>query len=83
MAWAFRKDRLLAIINTNNGVERQNKAFKYDYLEGYKHSTLNVMLTILIEDFLPDHYFKWVILCLDFSWNMLYALKQEYNERDL
>ena len=58
MACAFRKDRLLAIINTNNGVERQNKAFKYDYLEEYKHSTLSVMLAILIEDFLPDHYFN-------------------------
>ena len=53
-AWAFRKDRLLTIINTNNGVERQNKAFKYEYLNGYKHSTLSVMLTVLIEDFLPD-----------------------------
>ncbi|XP_028412496.1 uncharacterized protein LOC114535333 [Dendronephthya gigantea] len=60
--WAYQKDRLLTIINTNNGVERQNKAFKYEYLDGYKHSTLSVMLTVLIEDFLPDQYLKYVEL---------------------
>ncbi|XP_046841012.1 uncharacterized protein LOC124435106 [Xenia sp. Carnegie-2017] len=60
--WTFRKDRLLTVINTNNGVERQNKAFKHEYLDGYKNSTLSVMLTVLIEDFLPDLYFKYVEL---------------------
>ncbi|XP_046856788.1 uncharacterized protein LOC124450228 [Xenia sp. Carnegie-2017] len=60
--WTFRKDRLLTVINTNNGVERQNKAFKHEYLDGYKSSTLSVMLTVLIEDFLPDLYFKYVEL---------------------
>ena len=56
--WAFRKDQFLATINTNNGVERQNKAFKYDYLEGHKHATLSGMLTILVEEFLPDKYIR-------------------------
>lgn len=56
--WAFRKDRFLTTINTNNGVERQNKAFKYDNLEGHKHATLSGMLSILIEEFLPDKYLK-------------------------
>lgn len=56
--WAFRKDRFLTTINTNNGVERQNKAFKYDYLEGHKHPTLSGMLTILVEEFLPDKYVR-------------------------
>ncbi|KAJ7376782.1 hypothetical protein OS493_032516 [Desmophyllum pertusum] len=31
----------LTTINTNNGVERQNKAFKYNYLEGNRHATLS------------------------------------------
>ncbi|KAL9969690.1 hypothetical protein ACROYT_G021937 [Oculina patagonica] len=31
--WAYRKDRILVIINTNNETERQNLAFKYEYLD--------------------------------------------------
>ena len=56
--WAFRKDRLLTTINTNNGVERQNKSFKHEYLEGHQQATLSCMLSILIEEFLPDKYLK-------------------------
>jgi len=56
--WAFRKDRLLTTINTNNGVERQNKGFKHEYLEGHKQASLSCMLSILIEEFLPDKYLK-------------------------
>lgn len=54
--WAYRKDRVLVSINTNNGVERQNKAFKHDYLNGKTKPTLSRMITILIEDFLPDKF---------------------------
>ena len=57
---AFGKDRFLTTINTNNGVERQNKAFKYDYLERHNHATLSVMLTVLVEEFLPDKYLRCV-----------------------
>ena len=60
--WAFRKDRFLTTINTNNGVERQNKAFKYDYLEGHKHLTLSSMLSVLLEEFLPDKYLKYGVV---------------------
>ena len=42
----------------NNGVERQNKAFKYDYLEGHKHLTFSSMLSVLLNEFLPDKYLK-------------------------
>ena len=51
---AFCKDRFLTTINTNNGVERQNKAFKYNYLERHNHAMLSVMLTVLVEEILPD-----------------------------
>ncbi|XP_068692776.1 uncharacterized protein [Montipora foliosa] len=54
--WAFRKDRFLTTTNTNNGVKRQNKAFKYDYLEGHNHATLSRRLTVVVEDFLPNKY---------------------------
>ena len=44
------------VFDTNNGVERQNKDFKYEYLRQFKDNTLSGMLTVLIEQFLPDKY---------------------------
>ncbi|XP_031551338.1 uncharacterized protein LOC116288650 [Actinia tenebrosa] len=58
--WAYRKERLLVNINTNNGVERQNKTFKYDYLVGKLKPTLSRMITVLVEDFLPDKFNRYV-----------------------
>ena len=43
-------------VDTNNGVERQNKDFKYEYLKQFKDNTLSGMLTVLTEQFLPDIY---------------------------
>uniref|UniRef100_A0A7M5VBX8 Uncharacterized protein n=1 Tax=Clytia hemisphaerica TaxID=252671 RepID=A0A7M5VBX8_9CNID len=57
--WAYRKDRFMVNINTNNGVERQNESFKYSYLQRFKNSSLTGMLTKLIENFLPDKYTKY------------------------
>ena len=42
------------VVDTNNGVERQNKDLKYEYLKQFKDNTLSGMLTVLIEQFLPD-----------------------------
>ena len=39
--------------------ERENKAFKYDYLEGHNHSTISGMLTILLEEFFSAKYFRY------------------------
>ena len=44
------------VVHTNNGVERHNKDFKYEYLRQFKDNTLSGMLTVLIEQFLPDKY---------------------------
>ena len=46
------------VVDTNNGVERQNKEFKYEYLKQFKDNTLSGMLTVMIEQFLPDKYKK-------------------------
>ena len=43
-------------VNTNNGVERKNRDFKYEYLKQYKDKSLSGMLTVLLEQFLPDIY---------------------------
>ena len=42
--------------NTNNGVERQNKDLKHEYLKKYKDNSLSGMITVLIEQFLPDKF---------------------------
>eukprot|EP00795_Rhopilema_esculentum_P008951 gene8951-16584_t len=54
--WAHRQDRLLVNCNTNNGTERQNESFKYQYLQKHSRASVTGMLTILIEDFLVDKY---------------------------
>jgi len=44
---------MLVTVNTNNGVERQNFTFKYNYLAGRRGASLSAMLAILVEEFLP------------------------------
>ena len=43
-------------------MERQNKAFKYDYLEGHKHLTLSSMLSVLLKEFLPVKYLRYGVV---------------------
>lgn len=52
-AWAFRHN-LSLIVHTNNGVEAQNRVFKYDYLSAYRTKSLSTVVTCLVEDFLDD-----------------------------
>ena len=40
-------------VNTNNGVERKNKDFKYEFLKPYKDNSLSGIVTVRIEQFLP------------------------------
>ena len=54
--WAFRKERLLVHVSTKNGLERQNGAFKHQYLQTLRKHSLSAMLTILVNEFLPDKY---------------------------
>jgi hypothetical protein len=48
----------MVMINTNNGIERQNETFKYSYLMKHNKSSLTGMLGILIEEFFPENYEK-------------------------
>ena len=41
-------------VHTNNGVERKNKDFKHQYLAQFKDKSLSEMITVLVEQFLPD-----------------------------
>ena len=53
---AFRFGLLEIVVNTNNGVERKNREFKYDFLKQYKDNTLIGMITVLVEQLMPDTY---------------------------
>lgn len=45
-------------INTNNGVEVQNRVLKHTYLAPYRKNSLSTLLTVLVEKFHPDAYQK-------------------------
>ncbi len=51
-------DQLDTVVRTNNGLERQNEALKYEYLVGYKNCSLSEFLTVLVTQFFPDAYLK-------------------------
>ena len=45
-------------ITTNNGVKRQNKALKHEYLIAYRDRTLSGLMTVLVEKIFPDAFRK-------------------------
>ena len=47
-------------IDTTNGVEAQNKVLKYSYLCCRKHLTLSALVSISIEEFVPDIHYKYM-----------------------
>jgi len=55
---AFRSSAFHIRVNTNNGVERQNRTLKYDYLQPYRDTSLSGVMTVLIEKFFPDAFRK-------------------------
>ena len=55
-AQAFRKQQVLNIVNTNNGVEAQNKHFKYNYLPRSVGKSAYGIAVLLVESFIPDSY---------------------------
>ena len=60
--WArvYRDDEYHCAVNTNNGVEAQNRLLKHTYLSRHKNLTLSSLMCILIEHFLPEMYEKYV-----------------------
>jgi len=57
---AFRSDRFHVRVSTNNGVERQNRALKHDYLVSMRERTLSDLMTVLVDQFHPDAFRKYV-----------------------
>ena len=55
---AFRPEAFHVRVSTNNGIERQNRALKHDYLQAYRDRTLSGLFTVLVEKFHPDAFRK-------------------------
>ena len=58
----FREGILEVTVNTNNGVERKNKDFKYEFLSQHRNTTLSGMVAVLEEQFLPEIYSRYLVL---------------------
>ena len=59
---AFREGILDVTVNTNNGVERKNKDFKYEFLSQHRNTTLSGMVAVLEEQFLSEIYSRYLVL---------------------
>ena len=57
---AFQSKQFHVNVCTNNGVERQNKTLKYDYLTAYRDKSLSGLVNVLVDKFLPAAYYKLV-----------------------
>jgi len=53
---AFRDGLMEISVNTNNGVERKNRDLKYGYLSKYRDKSLSGMVTVVVEQSLPQKY---------------------------
>lgn len=48
-------------IDTNNGIESQNKLLKHTYLSRHRNITLSSLVLKINEEFLPDRYQKYLL----------------------
>ena len=63
---AYRPDDLI-MCNTNNGTERINEELKYEDLNRCINLPISELLTIIIEEFLPRRYERYVEMNVQFS----------------
>ena len=61
-AHAYRDEVYHAAVDTNNGVESQNKLLKYNFLPRNTRLTLSRLVVVLNEHFLPDMHHKHMFL---------------------
>ena len=62
-------------MNTNNGIEAQNRILKHSYLSQQKNLTLSSLLSVLLKQFLPDNYEKYAAV----QFKMTTAYRQYYS----
>ncbi|XP_026170383.1 uncharacterized protein LOC113134972 isoform X2 [Mastacembelus armatus] len=64
---AFREEAVQNILIIINGVERLNETFKYRHLQNCKTSTLSEMMTVIVNDFIPQWQKKYTQLNIQYS----------------
>ena len=70
--------------NTNNETERLNKDLKYDELVGYTNWTLSELVQVLIENFIPKLYEKYIELSVKYTsgfWKCQQEIPQYWRNR--
>ncbi|CAM4649087.1 unnamed protein product [Leuciscus chuanchicus] len=58
----FRNENLNVAVFTNKGVERQKEVLKHSYLKGHRNCSLSETLIVIMRDFLPKSYQKYIEL---------------------
>ncbi|XP_013420696.1 uncharacterized protein LOC106181007 isoform X2 [Lingula anatina] len=66
---------LLIPVNSNNGLERQNLALKDSYLQGFKNCTIEALVKVLVEMFIPNSFVRYQQLNIRCS-----AEKRQYSQ---
>jgi hypothetical protein len=69
-ARAYREHNMDIKINTNNGIEAQNKVFKYNYLSKGTDKTLSGVAKVIVECFCPEQYKLYVLKNLKLNKNI-------------
>ena len=69
-ASAYREHKIDIKINTNNGVEAQNKVFKHNYLSKGTDKTLSGVAKVIVESFCPDQYKLYMLKNLKLNRNI-------------
>ena len=59
-ARAYRDNSYHAAVDTNNGVEAQNKLLKYKFMPRRRHLTLSNVALLIVEEFLPEMHSKYM-----------------------
>ena len=68
----------------HNGAERLNEDLKYDKLVGYKNCTLIELFQVLIGNFFPKHYEKYIELNAKYTsgfWKYQQEIPQYWQSR--
>ena len=69
-ARAYRENKIDMKINTNNGIEAQNKVFKYNYLSKGTDKTLSGVVKVIVEHFCPEQYKLYILKNLKLKKNI-------------
>ena len=74
----FREGILEVTVNTNNGVERKNKDFNHEFLLQHRNNALSGMVAVVVEQFLPETYSRYLVLATLEMYFFLIIIKSGY-----